>query len=326
MLNPATKFKIVDIPDMIYNIIYLPYWQMYGELNLENIEHKNKTVCYKDAFCEDFTVYNHVTRLLLAVYLLVGNVMLLNLLIAIFTSVFEDVQENSKEVWKYEMYRLVEEYDQKPGLAPPFVIIEDLYRFGKQVWKWTCRGEKENLEIMMSATLETLDLFERDSLNAYVIKKSKDESNKMDSKMSVIEDKMSKVLECFEENPVNAANDWGEEITTGTKLYSSSSSSDSDHVYEKTINKAYNQKTRKKKIFKKAPMHVLFKENEKDNRSVICTSETQDTAAPKNKSRPTEENIEKLEMKISLLEERTSTSLTKLEEMLINLQRTLDNV
>ena len=97
-------------------------------------------------------------------------------------------------------------------------------------------------------------------------------------------------------------------------------------MYEKTINKASNQKTRKKKIFKKAPMHVLFKENEKDNQSVICTSETQVTAAPKNKSRPTEENIEKLEMKMSLLEEKTSTSLTKLEEMLKNLQRTLDNV
>ena len=37
--------------------------------------------------------------------------------------VFEEVHQNSKEVWKWEMYRLVEEYDQKPGLAPPFVII-----------------------------------------------------------------------------------------------------------------------------------------------------------------------------------------------------------
>ena len=45
--------------------------------------------------CEDFTVYNLVTVPLLAVYLLIGNVMLLNLLIAIFTAVFDDVQENS---------------------------------------------------------------------------------------------------------------------------------------------------------------------------------------------------------------------------------------
>ena len=231
---------------------------MYGELNLESIVHENKTVCYENAFCEDFTVYNHITIPLLAVYLLIGNVMLLNLLIAIFTSVFEDVQENSKEVWKYEMYRLVEEYDQKPGLAPPFVILEDLYRLGKQIWKWTCRGEKENLELMMSGTLETLDLFERDSLNAYMIKKSKDEGSKMDSKMAVMEDKMTKVLEYFEENPVNAANDWGEEITTDTKLYTSSSSSDSEGLDEFTTNRTSNQKSRKRKPSR----HVLFKEND----------------------------------------------------------------
>lgn len=45
-------------------------------------------------------------------YLLIGNVMLLNLLIAVFTSVFEEVHENSNDVWKWEMYRLVEEYDK----------------------------------------------------------------------------------------------------------------------------------------------------------------------------------------------------------------------
>ena len=39
-----------------------------------------------------------MTLALLAGYMLFGNVMLLNLLIAIFTSVFEEIQANSKEV------------------------------------------------------------------------------------------------------------------------------------------------------------------------------------------------------------------------------------
>ena len=95
---------------MISNILYLPYWQMYGELSIEEIQTHDKVVCYNEEFCEDFTSYNHVTIFCLAIYLLVGNVMLLNLLIAIFTAVFEEVQDNAKEVWKYEMYRLVEEY------------------------------------------------------------------------------------------------------------------------------------------------------------------------------------------------------------------------
>ena len=63
--------------------------------------------------------------------------MLLNLLIAIFTSVFDKVNENSKEVWKWEMYRLATEYDRKPGLAPPLVIIEDIWKLLKNIWKLT---------------------------------------------------------------------------------------------------------------------------------------------------------------------------------------------
>ena len=82
----------------------------------------------------------------LAFYLLIGNVMLLNLLIAIFTSVFEEVQVNSNEVWKWEMYRLVHEYDSRPGLAPPFTLIEDLFHLLKTIWKKTCRRKRENCE------------------------------------------------------------------------------------------------------------------------------------------------------------------------------------
>ena len=38
-----------------------------------------------DPSVEDINEYNYIVKMLLAIYLLVGNVMLLNLLIAIFT-------------------------------------------------------------------------------------------------------------------------------------------------------------------------------------------------------------------------------------------------
>ena len=62
-------------------------------------------------------------------------------------SVFEEVHENSKDVWKWEMYRLVSEYDKWPGLAPPFVILEDIFKCFKGIWKATCRRKKEDREI-----------------------------------------------------------------------------------------------------------------------------------------------------------------------------------
>ena len=44
---------------------------------------------------------------------------------------------------------MVEEYDQKPGLAPPFVIIEDAWKLAKGIWKVTCRRKRENLDLFM---------------------------------------------------------------------------------------------------------------------------------------------------------------------------------
>jgi hypothetical protein len=70
--------------------------------------------------------------------------------------VFEQVNENSNLVWKWEMYRLVDEYDKRPGLSPPFVLIEDIYKLMKAIWKRTCRKKKENLDSLMEKSLETL--------------------------------------------------------------------------------------------------------------------------------------------------------------------------
>ena len=103
-----------------------------------------------------FKDYNTFTQVLLALYLLIAHVMLLNLLIAIFTSVFEAIHVNSHEVWKWEMYRLVGEYDQRPGLPAPLVVIELFYKVMKSIWKKTCRRKKENLDLYMQETIENL--------------------------------------------------------------------------------------------------------------------------------------------------------------------------
>ncbi len=59
--------------------------------------------CYPEDL-EDIKKYNYVTPALLAIYLLIGNVMLLNLLIAIFTSVGQkhartDISRNLNSIY-----------------------------------------------------------------------------------------------------------------------------------------------------------------------------------------------------------------------------------
>ena len=50
LLNPYNEFQWSAVPDLVTNIIFLPYWQMYGELSIEDIQHPldSQEVCYAD--------------------------------------------------------------------------------------------------------------------------------------------------------------------------------------------------------------------------------------------------------------------------------------
>ena len=316
LLNPKEKFDIGHVSEFANNIIFLSFWQMFGELNLDSFINTDKTVCYTEVdFCEDFTHYNTVILIFLAIYLIIGNVMLLNLLIAIFTSVFEEVQDNSKSVWKYEMYRLVEEFDAKPGVAPPLVIFELLYRLSKKIWKVTCRIEKENLETLMTGMLETLDLFEKDSLNSYIRKKSQDENNKMETKIAVMEEKMKRIQESLENGPSNSANDWGEDINTERKLYASSDSSDSSSDEDRR--RTSQGKMMKKKI--KKIKHVNFKDEE----NTLDVPPERPKSNKHNKSGEVFTKLSAMEEKICLLEGKTGASLERMSECLNDIKKSL---
>ena len=61
-----------------------------------------------------------------------------------YRHVFDEIQSNSIQIWKYGIYFLVMEYDNKPALAPPFIIFEHIYLAGKWIWKRTCHTKREH--------------------------------------------------------------------------------------------------------------------------------------------------------------------------------------
>ncbi|XP_075334645.1 transient receptor potential cation channel subfamily M member 2-like [Odontesthes bonariensis] len=72
-----------------------------------------------------------VTVLMLCVYLLFANILLLNLLIAIFNYTFQKVQDNTDRIWKFQRYELIKEYHSRPAAPPPFIILSHVYLFMK---------------------------------------------------------------------------------------------------------------------------------------------------------------------------------------------------
>ncbi|TPP58044.1 putative transient receptor potential cation channel subfamily m member [Fasciola gigantica] len=107
----------------IRNVLYYPYFNLYGELNLD-YSLAIKDNCTSDADGVTCPQYNFMVPLLLAIYLMLAGILLINLLIAIFSNVFQQVEDNSIELWKFNMYGLVVEYNKKPVIPVPFSIIQ----------------------------------------------------------------------------------------------------------------------------------------------------------------------------------------------------------
>lgn len=104
----------------IWQIIYLPYWQIYGELMLEQVtgnKNLNSTCTYIDREhgpesninrCEESDDW--VLFVIAAFYMLLSNLLLVNLVIALFSARFEKVKANSEKLWRYIRYSYIMDY------------------------------------------------------------------------------------------------------------------------------------------------------------------------------------------------------------------------
>ncbi|XP_042877229.1 transient receptor potential cation channel subfamily M member 4-like isoform X2 [Penaeus japonicus] len=169
--------------DLFIEVFLDPYWQMFGNIKPDMFANTNWTTCDEKgrqwrwlascAPCGDnvestvhtTSLYSVFGQLMLAVYLLMSNVLLLNLIIAIFTTVYERVRDQSIEHWNYEMYRLTREYQYKPALPPPLAVFVYLWRSFSTVALRKTREQDD-----ASACDETdvwLNQFERQQLRSF---------------------------------------------------------------------------------------------------------------------------------------------------------------
>ena len=101
--------------------------------------------------------------------------------------------------------RLASEYDTKPGLAPPLVIIEDVWKLFKAIWKKTCRRKKEDLEALMIRDLEMLSLFEKDCLHEYLARDNNSSDAIIDTRLTRLEENVQKIVKLLEEPEISYA-------------------------------------------------------------------------------------------------------------------------
>ncbi|XP_052100110.1 uncharacterized protein LOC127734318 isoform X2 [Mytilus californianus] len=106
----------------IWKIISLPYWQLYGELFIDELKGKtnsNDTCTSVESEWESnpdldrCVEYDWAIMVVAAMYMLISNLLLFNLIIALFSYRFKEVQNNSDRLWKYWRYATIKDYSTR---------------------------------------------------------------------------------------------------------------------------------------------------------------------------------------------------------------------
>uniref|UniRef100_A0A7N6BFC9 Transient receptor potential cation channel, subfamily M, member 3 n=1 Tax=Anabas testudineus TaxID=64144 RepID=A0A7N6BFC9_ANATE len=112
------------------NIFFMPYWMIYGEV-FDGVV-VALPPCKTGAW---------IVPAIMACYLLVANILLVNLLIAVFNNTFFEVKSISNQVWKFQRYQLIMTFHERPVLPPPLIIFSHITMVLKHL---CCRWRKHD--------------------------------------------------------------------------------------------------------------------------------------------------------------------------------------
>uniref|UniRef100_A0A3B3CT44 Transient receptor potential cation channel, subfamily M, member 1b n=1 Tax=Oryzias melastigma TaxID=30732 RepID=A0A3B3CT44_ORYME len=141
------------------NIFYMPYWMIYGEVFADSIDRKTRihnflnektlSPCGEHLYDEDGKKLPPcipgawLTPAIMACYLLVANILLVNLLIAVFNNTFFEVKSISNQVWKFQRYQLIMTFHDRPILPPPLIIFSHLYILFTRLFRRCVKKKQE---------------------------------------------------------------------------------------------------------------------------------------------------------------------------------------
>lgn len=139
----------------------------------------------------------------MSTYLLVANILLINLLIAVFNNIFNEVNSVSHQVWMFQRFTVVMEYEQKPVLPPPLIVLCHLYLLTKYL-KRKMRGERETYDNGLKLFLEKDDLerlydFEEECVEGYFAEKEFKLLQSTDERIKITTERVENIVQKVED-------------------------------------------------------------------------------------------------------------------------------
>ncbi|XP_008577695.1 PREDICTED: transient receptor potential cation channel subfamily M member 6 [Galeopterus variegatus] len=132
------------------DIVFEPYWMIYGEVYAAEID-----VCESQTSCPPGSF---LTPFLQAVYLFVQYIIMVNLLIAFFNNVYMDMKSISNKLWKYNRYRYIMTFHEKPWLPPPFILLNHLGLLLRRLCHHRAPNDQEEGDVGLKLYLSKEDL------------------------------------------------------------------------------------------------------------------------------------------------------------------------
>uniref|UniRef100_H2YVV7 TRPM SLOG domain-containing protein n=1 Tax=Ciona savignyi TaxID=51511 RepID=H2YVV7_CIOSA len=115
---------------LLKDVALEPYFMLYGEVYAGTIDPCDDN--NRGSLC---SVGSWIAPTFMTIYLLVANILLLNLLIAVFNNTFARVKTYSDRIWKFQRYLMIVEYELRPVLPPPFIVFSYICMIIGRIWK-----------------------------------------------------------------------------------------------------------------------------------------------------------------------------------------------
>ncbi|XP_035700323.1 transient receptor potential cation channel subfamily M member-like 2 [Branchiostoma floridae] len=195
---------------ILQGIFHKAYFQIYGELFLEEIMNDGFTCEANDTLaiatnqqrCPS-EVGTYLVPVLLGLYMLVTNVLLLNLLIAMFGYTFEKVQENTDKIWKFQRYDLIKEYSDRPPLAPPVIFFSHIFLLFRAITMGCCKKCRPGDSVMKvkleKAERKQLILWEYLNSENYLQQTRREKSQETDERVHNTQEKVDELKDLASE-------------------------------------------------------------------------------------------------------------------------------
>uniref|UniRef100_A0A8C7YRL0 non-specific serine/threonine protein kinase n=1 Tax=Oryzias sinensis TaxID=183150 RepID=A0A8C7YRL0_9TELE len=124
LLSFGVSRKAILSPDeepswsLARDIVFQPYWMIFGEVYAGEID-----PCAGGNSCPPASF---LTSFLQAVYMFVQYIIMVNVLIAFFNNIYFDMASTSNKLWKYNRYRYIMTYQERPWLPPPLILLSHM--------------------------------------------------------------------------------------------------------------------------------------------------------------------------------------------------------